>query len=87
MLNDAHTEAARVLSRSNDCSEEEAAREIKKFFDHKFVSIYVHIYFRYEPNWHCVVGKNFASFFTSEAKTYCFFYHGQVAILLYKLGC
>lgn len=47
---------------------------IKGFFDKK-----------YEPNWHCVVGKNFASFFSYKSKHFIFFYIGQLAILLYKL--
>ena len=43
---------------------------------------------KYSPNWHCVVGKHFASYVTYTSKHYIFFYIGQMAILLYKLwGC
>ena len=31
-------------------------------------------------------GKNFYSSFSHEAKTFIFFYEGQIAVLLYKLG-
>jgi dynein light chain LC8-type len=41
---------------------------------------------KYGSNWHCVVGKNFNSFVSYEAKNYIFFYEGQLAILLYKIG-
>ena len=55
-------------------TEKEIAESIKKFFDMK-----------YSPNWHCVVGKHFASYVTYTSKHYIFFYIGQMAILLYKL--
>lgn len=51
------------------------SKHIKEKFDEK-----------YGPNWHCVVGKNFASFVSYESKHYIFFYEGQLAILLYKIG-
>lgn len=41
---------------------------------------------RYGPNWHCVVGKSFASFVSYESKNYIFFYEGAIAVLLYKIG-
>lgn len=51
------------------------SKHIKEKFDEK-----------YGPNWHCVVGKNFSSFVSYESKNYIFFYEGQLAILLYKIG-
>jgi dynein light chain LC8-type len=39
-------------------NEKDIASYIKKEFDKK-----------YEPTWHCAVGRNFASFVTHEAKT------------------
>ena len=51
------------------------SKHIKQKFDEK-----------YGPNWHCCVGKNFSSFVSYEAKNYIFFYEGQLAILLYKIG-
>ena len=55
-------------------TEKEIAEFIKGFFDKK-----------YSPNWHCVVGKHFASYVTYTSKSYIFCQIGQVAILLYKL--
>lgn len=55
-------------------TEKEIAEHIKSFFDKK-----------YSPNWHCVVGKHFASYVTYTSKSYIFCHIGQVAILLYKL--
>ena len=55
-------------------TEKDISMFIKKFFDNN-----------YGPNWHCCVGKNFASNVTYQSKHYIFFYLGQMAILLYKL--
>ena len=55
-------------------TEKSISEFIKNFFDKK-----------YAPNWHCVVGKHFASYVTHQTKHYCFFYIGQMAFLLYKL--
>ena len=55
-------------------TEKEQAEFVKKFFDST-----------YGPNWHCCVGKHFASYVTYQSKHYIFFYIGQLAILLYKL--
>ena len=54
--------------------EKDIAEFIKGFFDKK-----------YSPNWHCVVGKHFASYVTYTSKSYIFCQIGQVAIILYKL--
>ena len=55
-------------------TEKQIASYIKGYFDKK-----------YAPNWHCVVGKSFASYVTYSSKHYIFFYIAQMAILLYKL--
>jgi len=55
-------------------TEKDIAAFIKAYFDKK-----------YAPNWHCVVGKSFASYVTYSSKHYIFFYIAQMAILLYKL--
>lgn len=41
---------------------------------------------QYGGVWHCVVGRNFGSFVTHEAKHHIYFYRGQSAILLFKTG-
>lgn len=58
------------FSRSQDI-----AAYIKKEFDKK-----------YNPTWHCIVGRNFGSYVTHETRHFIYFYLGQVAILLFKSG-
>lgn len=55
--------------------EKDIAAYIKKEFDKK-----------YNPTWHCIVGRNFGSYVTHETKHFIYFYIGQVAILLFKSG-
>eukprot|EP00438_Fugacium_kawagutii_P008059 Skav223968 [mRNA] locus=scaffold3540:328665:330351:- [translate_table: standard] len=33
---------------------------------------------KYNPTWHCVVGRNFGSYVTHETKHFVYFYLGQV---------
>ncbi|XP_016057034.1 PREDICTED: dynein light chain 1, cytoplasmic-like [Miniopterus natalensis] len=49
--------------------------EKKKEFDKK-----------YNPTWHCIMGRNLGSYVTHETKHFIYFYLGQVAILLFKTG-
>ncbi|KAG2470654.1 dynein light chain 1, cytoplasmic-like [Polypterus senegalus] len=65
--------ATRGLEKYN--MEKDIAGYIKKEFDR-----------RYNPTWHCTVGKNFGSSVTHETKHFVYFYLGQVAILLFKSG-
>lgn len=39
---------------------------------------------QYHGVWHCIVGRNFGSFVTNEAKHYIYFYQGQIAVCLFK---
>ncbi|XP_012295192.1 dynein light chain 1, cytoplasmic-like [Aotus nancymaae] len=55
--------------------EKDTAVHIKKEFDKK-----------YNPIWHCIVGRNFCSYVTHETKRFIYSYLGQVAILLFKSG-
>lgn len=55
--------------------QQDIAAYIKKEFDKK-----------YNPTWHCIVGRNFGSYVTHETKHFIYFYLGQVAILLFKSG-
>lgn len=41
---------------------------------------------RFQPTWHCVVGRHFGSFITSEDGAFLYFYVGKLAILLFKAG-
>lgn len=57
------------------CCLQDIAAFIKKEFDKK-----------YNPTWHCIVGRNFGSYVTHETRHFIYFYLGQVAILLFKSG-
>ncbi|XP_017357459.1 dynein light chain 1, cytoplasmic-like, partial [Cebus imitator] len=41
---------------------------------------------KYNPTWHCIVGRHLGSCVTHETKHFIYFYLGQVAILLFKSG-
>ena len=73
MKNDVESLVNKAMDQKGD-TERDISEFIKKFFD-----------FTYGPNWHCCVGKHFASYVTYQSKHYIFFYIGQMAILLYKL--
>ena len=49
------------------------AAYIKKEFDKK-----------YNPTWHCIVGRNFGSYVTHETRHFIYFYLGQVLIFFVK---
>jgi dynein light chain LC8-type len=55
--------------------EKDMAAHIKREFDK-----------RYNPTWHCIVGRNFGSYVTHETKHFIYFYIGQMAFLLFKSG-
>ena len=73
MQQDAIDISTQALERYN--IEKDIAAFIKKEFDKK-----------YNPTWHCIVGRNFGSYVTHETKHFIYFYLGQVAILLFKSG-
>ncbi|KAJ3616443.1 hypothetical protein Zmor_011898 [Zophobas morio] len=54
-------------------TEREMAVYIKEEFDRK-----------YSFSWHCVVGRNFGSYVTHEARYFIYFYVGQMAFLLFR---
>ena len=73
MQQDAVECATQALEKYN--IEKDIAAHIKKEFDKK-----------YNPTWHCIVGRNFGSYVTHETKHFIYFYLGQVAVLLFKSG-
>lgn len=73
MQQDAVDCASQALEKYN--IEKDIAAFIKKEFDKK-----------YNPTWHCIVGRNFGSYVTHETRHFIYFYLGQVAILLFKSG-
>jgi dynein light chain LC8-type len=56
-------------------TEKEIAAYIKKEFDKK-----------YDPTWHCIVGRSFGSYVTHESRNFILFYLNQFGILLLKAG-
>ena len=56
-------------------TEKEIAGFIKKEFDKK-----------YDPTWHCIVGRSFGSYMTHEEKYFILFFLNQYGILLLKSG-
>ncbi len=77
MSEDMQTDATEVATQAMEKFniEKDIAAYIKKEFDKK-----------YNPTWHCIVGRNFGSYVTHETKHFIYFYLGQVAILLFKSG-
>ena len=73
MKDDVESLVNKAMDQKGD-TERDISEFIKKFFD-----------YTYGPNWHCCVGKHFASYVTYQSKNYMFLYIGQLAILLYKL--
>ncbi|XP_068921763.1 dynein light chain 1, cytoplasmic-like [Petaurus breviceps papuanus] len=65
--------ATKALEKYN--IEKDIAAHIKKEFDKK-----------YNPTWHCIVGRNFGSYVMHETKYFIYFYLGHVTILLFKSG-
>ena len=80
-----------VVKEMDPDMEEDVEKQINKAMDshdkEADISTFMKKHFdqNYGPNWHCCVGKHFASYVTYQAKHYIFFYLGQTAILLYKL--
>jgi dynein light chain LC8-type len=73
MQQDAIDTASVAMEKYN--TEKEIAGFIKKEFDKK-----------YNPTWHCIVGRSFGSYVTHETKNFIFFFLNQYAVLLLKAG-
>mmetsp|Transcript_16770 Transcript_16770/g.21205 ORF Transcript_16770/g.21205 Transcript_16770/m.21205 type:complete len:90 (-) Transcript_16770:147-416(-) len=54
-------------------------KEVAQFVRKAFVD-------KYQGVWHCIIGRNFGSYVTHEAKHHIYFYTGQTAVLLFKTG-
>ena len=73
MQQDAVDCASQALEKYN--IEKDIAAFIKKEFDKK-----------YNPTWHCIVGRNFGSYVTHETKHFIYFDLGQVRFLQHLGG-
>jgi dynein light chain LC8-type len=77
MLEDMQHDAIQYAIQAHQKSplEKDIATFMKKEFDRL-----------YQPTWHCVVGKNFGSYVTHEAKCFIYFDIGAFSVLLFKAG-
>ncbi|THD23306.1 Dynein light chain DLC [Fasciola gigantica] len=77
MSNDVQEDAVQTAAYALDKYqvEKDIAAHLKKEFDRK-----------YNPTWHCVVGKNFGSYVTHETGNFIYFYLQDRAFLLFKSG-
>ena len=82
MLEDMQNEALNLATQAYNKSpvEKDIALYMKKEFDRL-----------HQPTWHCVVGKNFGSYVTHEAKCFIYFDIGhppqeKFSVLLFKAG-
>lgn len=41
---------------------------------------------RFQPSWHCIVGRHFGSFVTHDGSGFLYFYIDKTAILLFRSG-
>lgn len=55
--------------------ERDMAQYLKKEFDARF-----------QPSWHCIVGRHFGSYVTHEGGGFIYFYIDKLAVLLYRSG-
>ena len=55
--------------------ERDMAQYLKREFDN-----------RYQPTWHCIIGRHFGSYVTHENSGFIYFYIDKLAILLFKSG-
>lgn len=55
--------------------ERDMAKYLKKEFDNRF-----------QPSWHCIVGRHFGSYVTHEGAGFLYFYIEKTAVLLFRSG-
>ena len=41
---------------------------------------------RYQPTWHCIVGRHFGSYVSHEMQGFIYFYIDKLAVLLFRSG-
>ena len=75
MIEDAVDCSAQALEKFEEDKNTEIAGFIKKEFDR-----------RYQPTWHCVVGKNFGGYVTHELTNYIYFYLDEICVMLWRSG-
>ncbi|XP_069789088.1 dynein light chain 2, cytoplasmic-like [Narcine bancroftii] len=65
---------------------EYAAQALEKYYRQQDIASYMKREFdtKYDPAWHCFVGRKFGCYVTHKSKHFIYFYLGQLAILLFK---
>jgi dynein light chain LC8-type len=91
----AGVEPRKAVIKNADMSEEMqadavdcATQALEKYNIERDISSYIKKEFdkKYNPTWHCIVGRNSGSYVTRETKNFIYFTLGQMAILLFKSG-
>ncbi|KAH0574503.1 Dynein light chain [Spironucleus salmonicida] len=69
-------------------AQELASQAMERFVLEKDISAYIKKEFdkKFQPCWHVLVGKNFTTNISHEAKRMIYFYVGQLAFLIFKSG-
>jgi dynein light chain LC8-type len=77
MADDMHAEALELAAQAMEKFhfEKDMAAFIKKEFDKK-----------YNPTWHCIVGRNFGCYVSPEARHVIYFDMMQTSFLLFRAG-
>ena len=75
MKKDAENKARELILNHDEINQAEVCKLIKGYFDYK-----------YQPNWHCVIGKNFYTTFSHEENKFIFIKIGDISLLLFKMG-
>ena len=75
MRKDAEDQVRTLIEDKDEINQAEISKKIKNYFDKK-----------YEPNWHCIIGKNFQVSFSHEEETYILIRIGKITILLFKMN-
>ena len=75
MRKDAENMINQLISKNDSINEAEVSRKIKEYFDEK-----------YNPNWQCIIGKNFQISFSHEEYTFIQAKVGKITIVLFKIG-
>ena len=52
-------------------------KDVAHYLKHQFEE-------KYKPSWHCLVGRSFSSYVTHEKACCCYFYIGQMGVMLWK---
>ncbi|XP_043851289.1 dynein light chain 1, cytoplasmic-like [Dromiciops gliroides] len=88
-----HSTSGKPILGNSDISEEMQqdsmecdTQALEKYNIEKYIASYIKAFDKYNPTWHCILGRNFGTYLMHETKHFIYFYLGQAAILLFKSG-